>query len=171
MNLMRDHFKRIEPAHVTDALLYLDMKITITDNDLRKVTQMVEANGLRVRYPFLHQELVDFAACIPPGLKAKPGRTRLIFKEAMKGFLPEEIIQKKKHGMGLPFGIWLKKRKKLSDFVMDNLFTGKPRISEYLNPGFLSETRDRALSEDTPYFGDNIWVFLILDLWLREWTG
>ena len=65
MNLMREHFNRIRPVHVTNALLYLDMKVTITDNDLRKVTQMGEAFGLQVLYPFLDQELVDFATRIP----------------------------------------------------------------------------------------------------------
>jgi asparagine synthase (glutamine-hydrolysing) len=171
MDLMRAHFTRIGRVHVTDALLYLDMKITITDNDLRKVTQMAEACGLRVRYPFLHRELVDFAACIPPSLKAKPRKTRVIFKEAMQNFLPPAIIAKKKQGMGLPFGVWLKRGAELSALMMDSLFSPKARISQYLDSSFLREISHRALNDETHYFGDNIWIFLVLELWLRKWTS
>ena len=73
-------YDQAAPADDTDRLLYLDMKSTITDNDLRKVTQMVEAAGLQVRYPLLDRDLVDFAATIPPDLKVKPGKNRYIFK-------------------------------------------------------------------------------------------
>jgi asparagine synthase (glutamine-hydrolysing) len=166
MNLMRSHFNRIGPAHVTDALLYLDMKITITDNDLRKVTQMVEACGIRVRYPFLHRELVDFAACIPPSLKATSETTRVIFKEALKGFLPQEIIKKKKHGMGLPVGMWMKTDKSLNDLIRTSLFQKKARIHSYIQPEFLENIWTKMQSESTPYYGDNLWVYLILELWL-----
>ena len=93
ISLAKSHFNRIAPAHVTDRLLYIDMKFTITDNDLRKVTQMVEAAGLKVRYPLLDRDLVDFTATVPPTLKVKFRRNRYIFKLAMEGFLPDEGLQ------------------------------------------------------------------------------
>ena len=58
---------------------------------------MVEAAGVRVRYPLLDRDLVDFTTTIPPTLKVKWGQNRYIFKRAMEGFLPQAIIQKKKH--------------------------------------------------------------------------
>ena len=62
------------PADDTDRLLYIDMKFTITDNDLRKVTQMAEAAGVRVRYPLLDRDLVDFTTAIPPTLRSSGKR-------------------------------------------------------------------------------------------------
>lgn len=168
MNLMREHFRCVGRAHVTDALLYLDMKITITDNDVRKVNQMSEACGLRVRFPFLHRELVDFAARIPPSLKAKPGKTRVIFKQALNGFLPQEIIKKQKHGMGIPVGIWIKSNPELAHIVQESLLNQKSLIREYIQPSFLEQIWEKLKSEPTPYYGDNLWVFLILELWLRQ---
>ena len=99
MEIARNHYLNAAPADDTDRLLYLDMKFTITDNDIRKVSQMVEAAGLRVRYPLLERDLVDFTCTIPPGLKVQWKKNRYIFKQAMKGFLPDEIITKSKHGM------------------------------------------------------------------------
>ena len=106
--------------------------LSITDNDLRKVTQMVEAAGVRVRYPLLHRDLVDFTATIPPKLKVKFGKNRYIFKRAMEGFLPLEIIKKAKHGMGLPIAPWFKKDSGLLELLNDTLFRGVPRITEYV---------------------------------------
>lgn len=167
LNLARAHFDEIAPAHVTDRLLYLDMKFTITDNDLRKVTQMTEAAGIRVRYPLLDQDLVDFAATIPPTLKVKPGKNRYIFKRAMEGFLPQEIIRKKKHGFGLPVAPWFKKHAGLSDLVNDTLFSENARITEWVNPQFLQEMKSHLDRDTTSYYADNLWVFLMLEFWLR----
>ena len=44
---------------------------------------------------------------LPPDWKLRPFKLRWFFKEALRGFLPDEIITKKKHGFGLPFGVWM----------------------------------------------------------------
>lgn len=168
INLAKSHYDHAAPAHDTDRLLYIDMKFTITDNDLRKVTQMVEAAGVRVRYPLLDRDLVDFTETIPPRLKVKFGRNRYIFKRAMEGFLPNEIIQKKKHGMGLPIAPWFKKDSGLSELLNDTLFSGVPRITEYIRPEFINEMKSAFETDNTSYYGDNLWVYMMLELWLRE---
>ena len=81
IDIARKHYENAAPADDTDRLLYLDMKFTITDNDIRKVTQMVEAAGLRVRYPLLDRDLVDFSATIPPDLKVKWKKEPVYFQK------------------------------------------------------------------------------------------
>ncbi len=168
MQIAKKHYQNAAPADDTDRLMYLDMKFTITDNDIRKVTQMAEAAGIRVRYPLLDRDLVDFSATIPPQLKVKPGKNRYIFKRAMQGFLPTEIISKSKHGMGLPIAVWFKEDPVLSQFVGDLLFSGKPRILEYIKPSFLEFLRSSFKEDKTSYYGDILWVYLMLELWLRK---
>ena len=169
INLARQHYHNAAPAHVTDRLMYLDMKFTITDNDLRKVTQMVEAAGIQVRYPYLDQDLVDFTATIPPALKVKYGKNRYIFKQAMTGFLPDAIIRKSKHGMGLPISNWFRTEKILSELLMDHLYSGTPEIYQYIKPQFMDNML-QAFKQDqtTAYYGDTLWVYLILELWLKH---
>ena len=168
INLAKSHYDNAAPAHDTDRLLYIDMKFTITDNDLRKVTQMVEAAGVRVRYPLLDRDLVDFTATIPPTLKVKMGKNRYIFKQAMEEFLPHEIIKKAKHGMGLPIAPWFKTDLGLSELLNDTLFSGVPMIAEYVRPEFINEMKSAFEADNTSYYGDNLWILLILELWLRE---
>lgn len=172
MDLAREHYKNAAPAQDTNRLLYLDMKFTITDNDLRKVTQMVEAAGIQVRYPYLDRDLVDFTTTIPPELKVKYAKNRYIFKQAMTGFLPDAIIHKSKHGMGLPISNWFRTEKILSELLMDHLYSGTPLIHQYIKPKFLNNIL-LEFKEDktTAYYGDNLWVFLMLELWLRKNGG
>lgn len=161
-------YDRAAPAQDTDRLLYLDMKFTITDNDLRKVTQMVEAAGLQVHFPFLDRDLVDFAAAIPPDLKVRPGKNRYVFKRAMEGFLPDEIIQKSKHGMGLPIARWFKEDKDLNQLLQDTVFSPKARIRQFVRGDYLDRLKQAFLADETAYYGDNLWVFLVLELWLNS---
>ncbi len=161
-------YDQAAPADDTDRLLYLDMKFTITDNDLRKVTQMVEAAGVQVRYPLLDRDLVDFTCTIPPSLKVKPGKNRYIFKQAMQGFLPDEIIHKSKHGMGLPIAKWLREDKELNALLEESLFSESTLLTRYVRSEYLQELKDKLYTEETSYYGDNLWVFLVLELWLKQ---
>ncbi len=168
LNLARELYQTAAPAHDTDRLLYIDMKFTITDNDLRKVTRMAEVAGVQVRYPLLDRDLVDFTATIPPELKAKWGKGRYIFKRAMEGFLPDEIIHKTKHGMGLPIAVWFKKDQNLNALLYDVLFSGMPLITEWVRKDFLDRARIAFENDETTYYGSNLWVFLVLELWLKQ---
>src|SRR5262245_15815045 len=67
--------------------LYLDLKITITDNDLRKVTTMCRLAEVQPRYPLLDWPLAAFAATIPAYLKVRGSRLRYMFKKAMRAVL------------------------------------------------------------------------------------
>ena len=149
IGIAKKHYQNAAPADDTDRLLYLDMKFTITDNDIRKVTQMVEAAGLRVRYPLLDRDLVDFTCTIPSGLKVKWKKNRYIFKQAMKGFLPDEIIDKSKHGMGLPVTPWFRNDKNMNELLYDTLFTGTPEIARYLNSEFIKLIKDEFEKDET----------------------
>lgn len=168
LKIARAHYERVAPSHDTNRLLYLDMKLTITDNDLRKVTQMVEAAGLRVRYPFLDRDLVDFASTIPATDKVRRGRNRYIFKRAMRGFLPDAILEKKKHGMGLPIALWFKKDRRLRELLQDTLFVGKPRVADYVHPDFLRSMGASFEKDETAYYGDNLWVVLMMEQWFQR---
>ncbi|MHB8762731.1 MAG: asparagine synthetase B family protein [Deferrisomatales bacterium] len=169
LGLAQAHYDRAAPAHDTDRLLYLDMKLTITDNDLRKVTQMTEAAGVRVRYPLLDRELVDFAGTVPPDLKVKPGKNRYAFKKAMEGFLPEEIIRKTKHGFGLPVAPWFRRDPRLHQLLLDALFARDCAIQRWVHPDFLGRMKTAFEGDATGYYGGNFWVFLMLELWLQRW--
>ena len=146
-------------------LLYIDMKFTITDNDIRKVTEMSQKAGVKVCYPLLDHRLVDFAATIPPSLKVKGTKLRYIFKKALSDFLPSEVINKKKHGFGLPIGIWIRTKKDISVFVKEILLNPNISIGHFFRKGFIEELFRLHDTTGAAFYGDIIWNLLILELW------
>src|SRR5262245_42952428 len=104
-------------------LLYMDVKMTLGDSDLPKVTCMAELAGIRVRFPFLDRSVAEFSGRIPAGLKMKGLQKRYLFKRAFRNLLPEEVIKKKKHGFGIPVASWLKSDPRLRELSRDLLLS------------------------------------------------
>ena len=147
-------------------MLAIDMRFTLADSDLPKVEHACEMAGVGVRYPLLDERLVDFAASLPVEQKVRGTRLRHLFKEALRGILPDEIITKRKHGFGLPFGVWLHEQPGLRALAGDSL-------SGLVSRGILQPAAvDRLLgdqhSQHPAYFGTFIWVLVMLEQWLAQ---
>src|ERR1700690_1348054 len=103
---MREVYFRTHGDHPVQRMMHLDLKFTLADNDLRKVSRMAEIAGVEVRYPMLDDDLVALSGQLPPDYLVKGPYLRWFFKQALREFLPTVIINKSKHGFGLPFGVW-----------------------------------------------------------------
>lgn len=162
-------YHRSAPAHSElNRLLYIDVNMTLGDEDIPKVVRTAELNGINVRFPYLHQSLVEFSGRLPVRLKVKGFEKRYLFKRATRGFLPPEILQKKKHGFGLPIGIWLRTEPKLRAMSRDVLLSAAAYQRGYFRRGFIEKLMSHLEQDDTPYYGDLLWVFLMLELWHRK---
>lgn len=168
LNMQRSVYNRCTNNSTLDKMLFLDWKFTLADNDIRKVNGMCAASGVAVGYPMLDRELVEFSATVPDNLKLRRLDLRYFFKQALSDFLPDEILNKPKHGFGLPFGVWLKDYDPLQDILHDSLKTFKAR--SYINPSYIDWLLDRHQKEHAGFFGSMLWMLMILELWLREHT-
>ena len=147
-------------------LLYLDVKMTLADNDVRKVRGTAEMAGVRVRFPLMDHRLAEFSGTVPARLKLKGWEKRFIFKEAMKGILPDKILYKKKHGFGVPVGYWALHNRKMQE-IASVLNEPQSRQRGYFNSKFLA--RAVELNRTYPaYYGEVLWVLLVLELWHRR---
>lgn len=147
--------------------LYLDLKYTITDNDLRKVNRMCQAAGVRVRYPYLDRRVVSCSSRLPSFWKVRHRRLRHGFKEAFKDFLPAAIIAKKKHGFGVPICDWLRRDPSIWQFSRDILLDQQAKARGYFQNRFIEKLFDLHDRDSTPYFGTVIWQLLALEIWMR----
>lgn len=145
-------------------MMQVDLKLILADNDLRKVNKACEMAGVRVNYPMLDQAVVDFSLGVPSDLKLKGLRLRYFFKQALKDFLPQEILTKSKHGFGLPFGLWMATHEPLRELANASLDRFAAR--GYLQPSYLSALREKRSSEHATYYGVMIWVVMMLEQWL-----
>ena len=153
-------------SHWLNRVLAIDLKFTLADNDLPKVTRMCELAGMDVAFPMLHEDVVEFSARLAPELKLKGTRLRYFFKEALRGFLPDEILTKQKHGFGLPVGPWLQSHSGLHRMAEHALESLKGR--HIVRPEFLDALFQRYLKEHASYYGTLVWVLMMLELWFQQ---
>ncbi|MCP5279088.1 MAG: asparagine synthase [Thiobacillus sp.] len=162
---LKEVYDRADSDSFINRMLHLDLKFTLADNDLRKVGGMTEAAGIEVRYPLLDDAMVDFSGEVPPDWKVKGQYLRWFFKKALTGFLPDEIINKSKHGFGLPFGLWAKDYAPLRERVEARFDAFKGR--GILQPAYVDHIRREHMSGHATYFGRMVWQILILEEWLE----
>jgi asparagine synthase (glutamine-hydrolysing) len=168
MNVATGHFKAANAKTELNRLLYLDVKMILADNDLRKVLGTAELAGVRATFPLLDYKLVELAARIPSGLKLKGMRKRYIFKKAMTGILPNAILNKTKHGFGVPVALWLSQDKRFDAMVDDLLSDSRTRQRGYFQPAYLDRLRAQSRGTDAHYYGEILWYLVALELWHRE---
>lgn len=162
------HYSQSQAKSDLNRWLYLDLKITITDNDVRKVTAMTELAGIVARYPFLNPSLAEFSSKVPGDLKVKGDQLRYLFKKAMAKLLPLEIIKKQKHGFGLPYSTWLGEYTALKDLTFDTLTSTECQQRGYFRKDLLDWLWHQYESAHRTFYGDVIWTFLMLELWHRQ---
>jgi len=166
--IAEEHFRSASASSELNRLLYLDVKMTLADNDLRKVSGTAELAGVQVRYPFLDQRLAEFSGRIPTNLKLKGMEKRYIFKQAMKGILPDQVLYKKKHGFGVPLGEWFLHDSRLKSLVQDVLSDSRTRQRGYFRREFLDNLVRLHQQEAAGFYGEIIWYLVALELWHRE---
>ncbi len=163
---MRATYLAASSDDVLHRMMHLDLRQTLADNDLKKVTAMCDLADIDVRFPFLDDDLVAFCATIPPALHLKDGRLRAFFKDAFNEFLPSEVIAKKKHGFGMPFYEWTRDHPDLRALAYDSLLSLRNR--HLLRQEFIDNIMlHHARADHTPYDG-LVWDLMMLELWLQH---
>jgi asparagine synthase (glutamine-hydrolysing) len=145
--------------------LAYDWRYTLAENDLPKVRGTCALAGLEVGFPLLDQRLLDFSLRLPVAYKLKGLQLRWFFKAALRGFLPDAILRKKKHGFGLPFGIWACQHAGLYQLASDSLQSlGERGI---VRRDFIATLLKQHLPQHPGYYGEMVWLLMVLEQWLR----
>ncbi len=110
------------------------IRLYLPDDILVKVDRSSMAHGLEARCPFLDINVVDFVRRIPSSFKLRGGITKYLLKKAVRGLIPDEIIDRPKKGFGVPIGRWFQ--------------SGDLRFTSNSSPSLLNwEWINRRLSE------------------------
>jgi len=126
--------------------------------------RMSMAQGLETRSPFLDRALAEYAASLPDALKRRRGRGKVVLKQAMAGLLPADIIERPKHGFGVPLGSWF--RGELRPMVEETLLD-RPRLASRLDLRRLRALFDEHVTRRADH-GHQLWLLLTLELWMRR---
>jgi asparagine synthase (glutamine-hydrolysing) len=167
--LERETYACVEAHALVNRMLAYDWKFTLADNDLPKVLGAAGLADLSVGFPFLDDAVVDLSLRVPPDWKVRGFTLRWFFRQALRGFLPDAILDKKKHGFGLPFGAWLVADARLRDLAGDS-FAGLARRG-WVRPQFFDLLLDRKLAEHASFYGEMVWILVMLEQWLGAREG
>ncbi len=153
-------------SHWQSAAQYLDLKAYLPLDILTKVDRMSMAHSLEAREPLLDHRLVEFAARIPPELTLRAGTTKWIFKEAMRGILPDAIIDRRKQGFAVPLGRWFRGR--LAPYLRDLLLSKRSREREIFNAAEIERLIQKH--ESKRELDMQLWTLLSFELWCRAFV-
>ncbi len=146
-------------------MLYADLKVWLPDNLLLRGDQMTMAASLEERVPFLDHNVVELAARLPGRLLARSFRTKVLLRQALKPYLPPEILRRRKAGFIVPVGPWF--RKPLKSLVADLLLSSEARARGYFSAAHL----EKFVHEHFDGIRDRqkeIWALLNFELWCRQ---
>ena len=121
---------------------------------------------MQVAFPMLDDELLAFSMRLPPDYKLKGLKLRWFFKEALRGFLPDEILAKKKQGFGLPFGVWANRHAGLKALAVDSVRAVGER--GLVRRDFIKTLIDTHLPAHPGYYGEMVWILMMLEQWLQQ---
>jgi asparagine synthase (glutamine-hydrolysing) len=161
----RDVYEACPPTSLVNKMLAYDWRYTLAENDLPKVIGSARLADVAVGFPLLDDRLLDFSLKLPTSYKLKGLKLRWFFKEALRGFLPDQIITKKKHGFGLPFGPWAVSHAPLRKLAADCLHGLASR--GVVRADFIDRLIDDYLPAHPGYYGEMVWILTMLELWLQ----
>ena len=167
LEFMRSIYREAETDSELHRLMYIDLRMAIAENDLVKVNRTSKAIGVSVLYPYLDRGLVDFTGRLGAAWKVKGLTKRYMFKKAMTDILPREILTKKKHGFGLPVGLWFRDHAQFKQLLNDVLLSRRALERGYFERRMIERLVQRHQQNVWDYTQE-LWLLLMLELWLQE---
>lgn len=154
-------FNREDIKSYVNRMTYFDLKASLPAL-LQVDDRTAMAWGLESRLPFLDYRIAELFASIPPNMKFKGGKSKAIFKKAIKNVLPEEVLNRKdKMGFPVPLVEWY--NGELKEYVEEILLGEKTRQRGIYNV----EEIEKLLEKETK-FSRITWGLLCLELWFRK---
>jgi asparagine synthase (glutamine-hydrolysing) len=167
---VQDHYRTLfsngMDADIIAVLLDLNLRTYLPNDLLVKMDRCSMAASLETRSPFLDHQLVEFAASIPSSLKLKGRVSKYILKRALRGLLPPTIIDRKKHGFGVPVGAWF--RNELLSYAQAILLGDRATRREIFNIGAVRAMLNTHVRGQAD-LGHALWTLLTFELWMQRY--
>ncbi len=148
-------------------LQYLCMKLYLQDDVLLKVDRASMSHSLEVRAPFLDRDVVEYASHIRPADKLRGLTTKYVLKRAVRGLLPNEIINRRKAGFMMPVALWLQRN--MRDTIEDLCSAAAIAETGLFDPGFVRQILDEHFEGHCDH-RKQIYPLLCFMAWFRNYA-
>jgi asparagine synthase (glutamine-hydrolysing) len=133
---------------------------------LEKVDKSTMAWGVEARVPFLDHELADYVMSLPAALKMEGGQPKALLKRALRGVVPDFVLDAPKMGFGVPYGRWLKGP--LAAFARERIGAGRATKDGLLDGAITVRLLEEHISGRDDH-GFLLWKTLNLALWYEHY--
>jgi asparagine synthase (glutamine-hydrolysing) len=155
----------VADAGQVDRMLYRDLKTYLPAQNLQYTDRATMAAGVEARVPFLDDDLLELALHLPPDVKLSGlGDTKVVLREAVRPWLPPEVLERPKTGFGVPLRGWL--RGGMVPMVNDLLSPDTVRCRGLLDAAEVTRQRQMFERGEADY-AYAIFTYLTLELWAR----
>ena len=154
------------PAGFLSRMQYTDGRAYLPEDILTKVDRTSMLNSLEARCPMLDPRFMKVAAAIPDELRMKKGSSKMIFKKALRGIVPDSVIDRPKMGFSIPGKAWL--GDDASSFVSDVLGDESVNKRGIFSPDVVRAIRNGGVFR-RPETWHLVWALLVFELWCRTW--
>ncbi|MCC7493058.1 MAG: asparagine synthase (glutamine-hydrolyzing) [Fimbriimonadaceae bacterium] len=162
--LFRTHFSPGDTRDWVSRILDVNYRTYLHDDLLIKSDRMSMAASLEVRSPFLDSAVVQLASALPTGLKLRGGSTKWILKEAARRLLPDRIIDRPKHGFGVPLGDWF--RGSLRGYAEELLLDRQATSRGWLRAAGVQQVLAEHVAGRRNH-GHLLWTLCTIEQWFR----
>ncbi|NIM92797.1 MAG: asparagine synthase (glutamine-hydrolyzing) [Anaerolineales bacterium] len=168
VDILERHFQQTRLLAPLCQQQYVDIKTYLPDDILTKVDRMTMAVSLEARAPLLDHRIVEFALNLPPSMKLRGLKTKMILRQAMSDYLPKAVLDKPKQGFSIPLKHWL--RGPLKSLMTDLLSVDSIRRRGYFEPrcviNWISEHLDGRVNNS-----HRLWALIVFELWHQQVLG
>jgi asparagine synthase (glutamine-hydrolysing) len=152
---------------IIDVMLEVDVNTYLSGDLLAKMDIATMAHSLEARSPFLDHELMEFAASLPARLKVSGMKKKALLRDALRGWVPDAILDRPKRGFSVPMAAWF--RGELKQYAADVLLDPATLDRGYFREPYLRAMLEAhaAGTEDNSF---RIWTLIMFELWHREFA-
>jgi asparagine synthase (glutamine-hydrolysing) len=155
-------------ADPLERMTYFELKQRLPELLLMRVDKVTMSTSIEARVPYLDHRFVEFALSIPMDIKIRNRQTKSVLKRAVRGLIPDNIINRPKQGFSAPASEWL--RNELADEARSSLVEGEMVSRGYLNKAYVKFLLDSHQAGPADY-GVQLWNLYNLEMWHRHWIA
>jgi asparagine synthase (glutamine-hydrolysing) len=163
--------KNYRAAHDLDPVnrdAYVYMKDYLAEGILTKVDRATMAVSLEARAPLLDPAFVAQAFAIPGRLKVRGGRLKHVFKQALRGVVPDVVLARPKRGFALPIGQWF--RDGMREDLLDALEPSRLRLQGLFDPAAVATLVEEHLSGARDH-RKPLFTLFMFQKWFERWVS
>jgi asparagine synthase (glutamine-hydrolysing) len=141
----------------------VDYQVKMADDFLFVEDSMFSAHSLESRVPLLDNDLVDYSFSIPPEMKWQKGQGKVIFKKAIKPWVPKFVFEKRKQGFGS--NVFLTYVDEIEEIARQKLPDGNAVKEGLIRKEYLEDVLGREASPHLTKHYCLIWNLLTFEIW------